>query len=270
MENKQSRYAAIPSRSHWQNDVNTSLQRAVTLAFIGPHQLLIGGGRRQCSRKQHIGGIPFRALGFGFAHSITQLHRFISPRSRRFRAESDPAVPSPPCSPITAGSDTVRNVSGGGFQGFQFRTSVAPQEASDFICSYLRATYTTFSHFLTETIPCLILTVKWKCAWDCEDNIQVLKISILFLIFLLGLRNCWFFQGLFWFGFCFVCLFMGFLGCVFFCFVGWLGFLVGWFLVLLMVFCSFSERPKVTAQLFPLLSSFLCLSALTADKWYLL
>lgn len=45
-ENKQSRYAAIPSSSHRQNDANTSLQRAVTLAFIGPCQLLIGGGRR--------------------------------------------------------------------------------------------------------------------------------------------------------------------------------------------------------------------------------
>lgn len=42
-ENKQSRYAAIPSHSQWQNDANPSLQRAVTLAFIGPHQLLIGG-----------------------------------------------------------------------------------------------------------------------------------------------------------------------------------------------------------------------------------
>lgn len=63
---------------------------------------------------------------------------------------------------------------------------------------------------------------------------------------------------------------------VVFCLFGWLVFLFGCFLwvfwfcfggVLGVSFC-FSGRPKIIAQLFPPLSSFLCLLALTADKCY--
>lgn len=77
----------------------------------------------------------FRALGFGFAHSITQLHQFISLCTRRFRAEPDSSVPSPPCSLTAEGEKGEQRV----IKGTPIPCISSSSGGPDFICSYLWA-----------------------------------------------------------------------------------------------------------------------------------
>ena len=161
-KNKQPRYAAIPSSSHRQNDANTSLWRTIMLAFIGSRQLLIGGEGDSVQETSILEGSHFALWDLDLLAVLSSsTNSFLLAQEGSVLNQICLCLPLPAL-PLPRGV-AQREVWAKG----DLRHSNSMRQW------FLRRPFTLFAlvckplkphltHFLTETIPCLILTAEVK------------------------------------------------------------------------------------------------------------